>query len=179
MFNPLFTGELLRLSAPRVDDQPIFASWTNDDAYLRFLDDDPVRPLIEASFEFDKPADNNSYYFHLRTLDDDVLIGFVVLFDLKWSNQTAVMAIGIGNAEYRGKGYGQDALKLILNYAFSELNLRRVGLTVMDYNTAAIKAYERAGFVREGAQRQAVQRNGSVHDLILYSILQDEWLARQ
>ncbi|HEX2908990.1 MAG TPA: GNAT family protein [Phototrophicaceae bacterium] len=181
MFNPLFQGRLLRLAAPLPEDAAVFAAWSQDDTYGRLLDDDPIRPQSAADFaSFAAPnSDANSFYFHLRTLDDDRLIGFVVLFNIKWSNQSAQLAIGIGPENYRGKGYGQDALRLLLNYAFAELNLHRVGLTVLDYNTRAINAYERAGFIREGVQRQAVQRAGRFFDLILYSLLREEWAAVQ
>lgn len=178
--NPIFNGRLLRLAPPVEADQTLFASWTQDDHYMRMLDDDPVRPLSSASYaSFAESGDDNSYYFHLRTLSDDVVIGFVVLFNIKWSNQAAEMAIAIGDKAHRGKGYGQDALKLILNYGFNELNLHRIGLTVMDYNVAAIRAYERVGFVHEGSHRQAIQREGKRYDLLLYGILRDEFLASE
>jgi RimJ/RimL family protein N-acetyltransferase len=178
LHNPIFTGELLRLAAPLPEDSDHFAKWSQDDEYMRLLDDDPVRPMAPASFAHFGTPNSSDYYFHLRTLADDTLIGFVVLFNIKWSNQSAEMAIGIGVPEYRGRGYGSDALRLILNYAFNELNLHRVELTVIDYNTGAIRAYERAGFVREGVKRQAIQRGGQRFDLIAYGILRDEWLAR-
>ena len=180
MFTPIFRGERVRLAAPLPEDAEVFARWTQDDLYLRLLDDDPVRP--EAPSRFDAFATGHdaatSTYFHLRTLDDDRLIGFVVLFNIKWRNQSAEMAIGIGDRMDWGKGYGADALRLILTYAFSELNLHRVGLGVLSYNERAIRAYERAGFVREGVLRQMVQRDGQRFDMYTYGILRDEWLAR-
>ena len=180
MLNPILVSKLVRLAAPRPEDQALFASWTNDDEYMRLLDDDPVRPQSEATFgSFGDATRNDDFYFHLRTLEGDQLIGFVVLFNLKWRNQTAELAIGIGEQAYRGKGYGHDALNLILNYAFAELCLRRVSLTVLDYNARAIRAYERVGFQREGAHRQAVNRNAQYHDLLLYGILREEWLSLQ
>jgi RimJ/RimL family protein N-acetyltransferase len=176
MFAPLFTGRLLRLASPTPEDQESLATWSLDDMYLRMLDDDPIRPQAASAYNSTLEWDgHSSMYFHLRTLQEDKFIGFVVLFSIKWASQTADMAIGIGLPEYRGKGYGQDALRLILNYAFAELNLYRVGLTVMSYNTAAIKSYERAGFALEGAKRQMVCREGQRHDLLLYGILRDEW----
>ncbi len=178
-FNPIFKGQLVRLAAPIASDATKFAEWTQDDVYLRLLDDDPVKPRSEATFaNFADAIPDDSYGFHLRTLADDTVIGFVALFNIKWSNQTAEMAIGIGDPAYRGKGYGQDALKLILNYAFNELNLHRVGLTVMSYNTKAIKAYERVGFVHEGTQRQAIQRQGKRYDLLAYGILRSEFVVK-
>lgn len=179
MFTPIFTGNLVRLTPPQPEDRLLFAQWSHDDEYMRLLDDDPVRPQTPATYDFFgaaiKPED--AYYFHLRTLADDQVIGFVALFQLKWRNQSATMAIGIGPTAYRGKGYGHDALKLILNYGFSELGLHRIELTVMAYNTQAIKAYERVGFIREGAQRQAIYRDGQRYDMLLYGILREEWLA--
>jgi RimJ/RimL family protein N-acetyltransferase len=179
MFPKLFKGQLLRLAAAEAADQAVFASWSQDDEYMRLLDDDPVRPVSAAFFSSFTESKADSYYFHLRTLAEDQLIGFVVLFNLKWSNQTAQLAIGIGQPEFRGKGYGQDALRLILNYAFIELNLNRVSLSVLSYNTQAIKAYERVGFIREGAQRKAIQRNGTFYDLVMYGILREEWATEQ
>jgi len=176
MFAPLFTGRLLRLAAATSDDQESLAAWSLDDVYLRQLDDDPIRPQTASAYHHTtNPDGQSSVYFHLRTLQEDKFIGFVVLHTIKWASQTTELAIAIGLPEYRGKGYGQDGLRLILNYAFAELNLYRVGLTVMSYNTAAIKAYERAGFVHEGAKRQMVYREGQRHDLVLYGILRDEW----
>jgi RimJ/RimL family protein N-acetyltransferase len=180
MLTPIFAGNLVRLATPRQADQEIFASWTDDDEYMRLLDDDPVRPQSVATFgHFGDETKNDNFYFHLRTIEGDQLIGFVVLFNLKWRNQTAELAIGIGAKDFRGKGYGRDSLNLILNYAFSELCLRRVSLTVLDYNTRAIQAYERVGFQREGAHRQAVHRSDQYYDLLLYGILREEWLRLQ
>lgn len=177
MFPPLFTGQRVLLAAPRPEDKVLFATWSQDDDYLRHLDDDPIRPLGEAAFAHFDASAADSHYFHVRTLADDRLLGFVALFNIKWSNQSAEMAIGIGNRADRGRGYGQDALLLLLRYAFDELNLHRVGLTVMAYNAHAIRLYERTGFVREGARRAAVQRAGVRHDLLCYGILRPEWAA--
>ena len=175
MFKPLFKGALVRLAAAQPDDAACFARWSDNDEYMRLLDDDPVRPQSPESFG---PMSAGDYFFTLRTLDDNKLIGFVALFNIKWGSQSAEMAMGIGETDYWGKGYGSDGLRLLLNYAFNELNLYRVGLTVLDYNSRAIKAYERAGFVREGVKRQAVLRESQRYDLVCYSLLRDEWLAR-
>lgn len=182
---PIFKGQRVRLAAPRPEDAAQFARWSNDDAYMRLLDDDPVQPRAEAFFKYfaeggtEPGRTPNDYYFHLRTLEGDHLIGFVALFNIKWPSQHAEIAIGIGEPEYRGKGYGSDALRVLLNYAFNELNLYRVELDVMAYNAAAIQAYERVGFVREGVKRALVQRNGQRHDVACYAILRPEWEVLQ
>jgi RimJ/RimL family protein N-acetyltransferase len=177
----LFVGKLLRLAPILPDDTTTFAKWTENDAYLRMLDDDPARPLSPEAFaQFEGGFINapNIFAFRLRTLADDKLIGFVVLGDIKWPNQTALLGIGIGDPAYWGKGYGSDALRLILAYAFRELNLYRVGLNVIGYNTRAIRAYEKAGFVLEGRLRGVIHRDGQRYDGLCYGILRDEWAAR-
>ncbi|HEU5015499.1 MAG TPA: GNAT family protein [Roseiflexaceae bacterium] len=177
----LFEGTLVRLAARRPDDIETFARWSNDAIYRRLIDTDMARPLAPEDVAAGPDAGESSSHsvsFRLRTLADDTLIGFVALFNIEWNNGACMTAIGIGEPEYRGKGYGSDALRLILNYAFNELNLYRVGLDVISYNTAAIRAYERAGFQHEGAMRGAVLRDGVRSDRMIMGILRDEWRAR-
>ncbi|HSJ56839.1 MAG TPA: GNAT family protein, partial [Anaerolineae bacterium] len=119
--------------------------------------------------------DPSTVEFRIYTLDDDRLIGFVALHSLEWNNRAARLVIGIGEPEYRGRGYGSDALRLVLRYAFRELNLERVGLNVNGNNARAIRAYEKVGFRHEGAMRRALRRDGQWQDRIIMGILYDEW----
>lgn len=171
----LYRGRLLRLSAPLPEDAEIIARWSEDSVYMRMLDDDPVH-LQRPESDLIAGGPN---YFHLRTLEDDQFIGFAVLFNIRWPAGTAMMAMGIGEPGYRGRGYGSDALRLLLGYGFRELGLHRIGLTVIDYNHAAIRAYERAGFVMEGTERDFVLREGQRYHMLHYGILRDEWEAKR
>ena len=176
--NDLFRGKLVRLSAPREDDAEAFARWSHDAGYLRAVDTDFARPISasEAAKRFSgDEGDPSAVAFRIRTLKEDRLIGFVALHSIEWNNRAALLAIGIGEGEYRGKGYGSDALRLVLRYGFEELNLLRVGLDVISNNTAAVRAYEKVGFVHEGAMRKAVLRDGRHHDRLIMGILCDEW----
>lgn len=177
MKNDLFRGRLVRLAAPRPEDSAALARWSHDADYLRSVDTDYARPRPPAAFAQQEGAGAgaNAVEFRLRTLADDRLIGFVALHSIEWNNRAGLLSIGIGEAEYRGKGYGRDALRLILRYAFDELNLERVGLDVISDNVAALRAYERAGFRREGAMRHSVLRDGVWHDRIIMGLLRDEW----
>jgi RimJ/RimL family protein N-acetyltransferase len=85
------------------------------------------------------------------------------------------VGIGIGEREYWGKGYGKDAMRIMLRYAFMELNLHRVSLNVYEYNPRAIRSYEKAGFTVEGRQRQALNRDGRRWDMIYMGSLREEW----
>jgi RimJ/RimL family protein N-acetyltransferase len=173
----LFWGRLVRLAPPREEDAVAFSRWSENASYLRALDTDYARPRPVQAFEKSgtEQPDPNGMEFRLRTLADDRLIGFVALHSIEWNNQAGLLSIGIGEAEYRDKGYGTDALRLILRYAFDELNLYRVGLDVIADNARAIRAYEKVGFRREGAIRGAVARDGKRFDLILMGVLREEW----
>lgn len=171
----LFKGKLLKLTTVRAEDAAIMASWEENSDYLRNLDTDIAYPHSIAELEEDKERSHNSAYFRLRTLEDDNLIGFVVIHSIEWNNRVGSLAIGIGDTKYQNKGYGSEALQLILRYAFHELNLHRVGLDVIGYNSRAIRAYEKAGFIEEGRIRSAIYRDGHYSDRIMMGILKSEW----
>jgi RimJ/RimL family protein N-acetyltransferase len=177
---PLFTGKLLRFAAHTPDDAAILSGWSHNDAYLRLVDDDPARPLSPDALASSDSTNNlfDSVSFRLRTLEGDRLVGLVALFGIKWTHGSALMAILIGEPDDWGKGYGTDGLGLLLAYAFRELNLYRVGLTVMSYNTRAIRLYEKAGFTLEGRIRGAICRDRQRFDMLQYGVLAEEWFAR-
>jgi RimJ/RimL family protein N-acetyltransferase len=177
-FKPLFTGKLVRLAAPQPDDSLSFAKWTENDDYLRTMDNDPARPQNPATYaEWEQGFINapNVYHFRLRTLEDDKLIGMVVLGGVQWTNQTAMLGINIGDPAYWSKGYGTDAMRLIVGYGFRELNLHRITSSTISYNTRSIGVHEKVGFKREGIQRESIQREGQRFDVIHFGILRHEW----
>lgn len=174
----LFAGRLVRLVAPSRNNAAILARWSEDASYLQALDTDYARPLSEQEFAKKLDPDQrdpNWIEFHLRTVQEDRLIGFVALHTIEWNNATAMLSAGIGEPDYRGKGYGTEALCLLLNYAFSELNLFRVGLDVIATNDRAVHVYEKLGFQREGVMRSAVHRNGRRYDVLHMGLLREEW----
>lgn len=169
----LFQGPRLKLSAPRPEDVVTVAQWTTDDAYLRLVDTDLALPLSAESIQ---APPKGGFEFRLRRRDDDSLIGFVALFALEWGNRTAKMAIGIGESKFRGMGYGTEGMQLILQYAFREMNLHRVGLDIIAYNESAIRLYQKVGFQLEGRLREAVWREGHHYDRLEMGLLAPEWV---
>ena len=87
------------------------------------------------------------------------------------------MGIGIGEREYWGRGFGTEAMKLGVRYAFMELGAQRISLGLHEYNPRALKAYEKAGFRLEGRTRGDTLREGKHTDGLWMGILRDEWLA--
>jgi RimJ/RimL family protein N-acetyltransferase len=183
MNSNLFRGELVRLTA----EEPellgkTFSGWDRNSEFRRLLDDEPPclwsAKNIQSWFEKDNEKQREKgFYFLIRTLQDDRLIGFVGLWVDEWSHGDAEVGIGIGDKESWGKGFGTDAMRVILRYGFTELNLRRITLGVFDYNARAIRSYEKAGFTHEGRLRKAVFRDGSRADIVYMGILHEEWQA--
>jgi RimJ/RimL family protein N-acetyltransferase len=175
----VLTGENIRLTGMRHDDAPTFLKWSEDETYIRYLRVGPIVPDNEKELKEwidESHKSNSSCMFSIRPLDDEAIVGFVMLMDIQWTHRVATLAIGI-SPEHQRKGYGREAMELILRFAFHEFNLFRVQLHVFSYNTPAIRLYENIGFVREGTLRGALQRDGRRYDVYLYGILNDEWAA--
>jgi RimJ/RimL family protein N-acetyltransferase len=181
----LLCGRLVRLTAQEPQEEAeAIAGWNADTAWWRLLASEPcnlfsgkkIAEWIQKSQEKDPPS---SYSFCIRTLDDDRLIGFIGLDGDIFPHGEAFVGIGIGEREFWSKGYGTDAMKVILRFGFEELNLRRVALDTFEYNPRAIRSYEKAGFVHEGRVRGYLYREGQRWDLIFMGLLRQEWLARE
>ncbi len=182
MANGILFGKLVRLTAedPKVLAEAC-ARWNQDSEYLRLLDANAANQVsakkigewIEKDQDKDPPGE---YLFGIRTLADDRLVGFTDLEGVMFPHGDAFVGIGLGQREFWGKGYGTDAMQVILRYAFQELNLRRVSLNTFEYNPRAIRSYEKAGFTHEGRMRKFLHREGQRCDLIFMGILREEWL---
>ncbi|MED1202325.1 GNAT family N-acetyltransferase [Heyndrickxia acidicola] len=174
----LLHSEMISLTSITEADLPILLQWYRDTEFLRLFDALPASPRTESSLkEWIKHTtdSHNGYLFGIRRNTDQQLLGFVELDRILWNHRVCGLAIAIGDKDHRGKGLGQHALELVLTFVFDELNLHRVQLTVFDYNTRAIKLYEKLGFKHEGRYRDFIQRNGERYDMHLYGLLQHEW----
>lgn len=178
----IFQGKTVRLTSLTKDEAPMMSEWTQDAGYLRLQDTEiasPETPEEVAAFIDRENESSTSYPFAIRRVSDNLLVGTIGLYDVAWGNRTAWVGIGIGRREDWGKGYGSEAMEILIRYAFDELNLHRLQLTVIDYNPRALKMYEKLGFVREGNYREFVERDGARHDLFLYGLLRPEWRQRR
>lgn len=107
--------------------------------------------------------------------DTDQMIGELSIMDIDEVNQSAGFRIAMINIQQTGKGYGTEAIDLVLNFVFEELCLNRLQLEVYSYNLRGIKAYEKAGFIKEGVLREAIFINEIYSDEIIMSILKSEY----
>ena len=182
MDHNLFDGELIYLDAfdPEKDAETE-AKWTNDAAFVWPLEGESARPLAAAQMKkrHEKEKEDEKakrlYYFMIRSREGDRTLGFARLHWIEFTNGTGHLRLYIGDPADRGKGYGSETLRLVLRYAFEELNLHRLTISVAGYNEGAIRFFERAGFVTEVVRRQAIHRNGRRWDLLMMGLLKEEW----
>jgi len=103
------------------------------------------------------------------------LIGRAAVQWIEWANGNGFLRLGIGAAEDRCKSYGSQALRMLLRFAFAELNLFRVSAIVAEYNEGAIALLKKFGFVQEVCRRKSLERDGRRWDLLVFGLLNDEW----
>ncbi len=173
----LLRGERVRLVRPTPEDAAAVARWSHDMGYQRDLRRGMVYPGEAAEFEgwFREMLEKQEGFpFSARRLEDDALIGMVILNNLYWQARHATLVLAVDPVQH-GRGYGTDITRVILKYAFMEMNLHRVGLDVLAYNVAARRVYEKVGFTLEGTLREFVWRDGVYYDMHTMGILRHEW----
>jgi len=174
----LLEGENVKLTAIDDADIPIIEEWFNDIRFLRHYDMVPAIPKnLKQVAEMIKYYNDSQekYIFAVRTKDNNRIIGVAGFDEIIWSNGVSTVFIGIGNNEFTGKGFGTEAMRLLLDYGFNELNFYRIQLNVIAYNERAIKLYEKLGFIREGTLREFIFRDGKRYDMYVYGLLRHEW----
>ncbi|MGG4550668.1 GNAT family N-acetyltransferase [Paenibacillus humicus] len=122
-----------------------------------------------------KAQDSSSVLLVIAAVSDDTPIGDIAIQDIDTINRNANIRIAIPDSSNQGKGYGTEAIRLMLDYGFGILNLHRIELNVFSYNEHAMQVYEGIGFKKEGVQREALFYNHQYYDSILMSILEDEY----
>jgi RimJ/RimL family protein N-acetyltransferase len=179
----LFEGQQIRFGPIDHEKDPeIEAKWTHDSDFMRMMDTAPARPMSAAMVrkQYEKlekqiEEKKNLFHFMIRSKADDRLIGMAAVNRIEWTNGNAFLRLGIGAAEDRRKGYGTQALQLLLRFAFAELNLFRVSAMVPEYNEAAVALLKKFGFVQEVCRRKALERDGRRWDLYVFGLLSEEW----
>ncbi len=160
----------------RLVDVPVMFAWINDREQVLF--NAPYRPVSELQHQAWLDAvqqRNDAVIFGIRLLESDKLIGTCQLHSISAVHRGAELQIRLGEVAARGAGYGTEAVTLLLQFAFRDLNLNRVLLHVFSTNAAAIRVYEKAGFVREGVLRKAAFIDGEYVDVLVMGILREEY----
>ncbi len=167
-------GERVILRPLKVSDAERFVKWFNDPAVHRFLARRKLKLKEERAWIRSIPKKKDQIHFAIDTREG-VHIGSVGLNEINRRDNYAVFCIVIGDKRYWSKGYGTEAMKLIVDHGFRRLKLHRIELDVYDYNARGIKLYRRLGFKMEGKKRERVFWKGKYYDEFQMGILRNEW----
>jgi RimJ/RimL family protein N-acetyltransferase len=172
----MYRGELVGLRAREPVDGELLAAWFADPETMRWWDRvyPPLPPetfaariAAAAGPSFAEPS------FTIVDLASGAAIGWCGLHHPSPEHRHASLGVLVGDAAFRGRGYGTDATRTLCRFAFTQLNLVRVSLTVFPENAAARRVYDRLGFAAEGVQRQACWKRGAWHDLLHLAVFPD------
>ena len=172
----MYEGKLVRLRAPESADARICAAWVSDRDNDINIGGGGRMPVSEEQERDYFAAHNN--IFAIERLDNGKLIGTCSFFDVRYQAAACKIGILIGEEQNRGRGYGADAIEVLLKFLFVDKNMYRVALEVFAYNTRAIRLYEKLGFLREGVYREQVYAMGRYWDEYAYAMLREEYEAK-
>ncbi|KAE9403816.1 acyl-CoA N-acyltransferase [Gymnopus androsaceus JB14] len=174
----MFETDRLQLRAVReADFEKLRVLW-NDPRAQKMRTRDFVVPLGDKKFDEMLRARLSSslLYVIIETKDSHEFVGITSLFNLQQKNRDAMLGLALVH-EFWGRGYGGEVVRFIVDYAFEQLALHRVTLDVYGNNAAAIRVYNKVGFIQEGVQRKANWIDGKWQDVILMAVLDEDWEA--
>lgn len=172
-------GEKVILREYRKNDTENVLDYINDFETKKFL-----TPGIPFPYKFEDellwyeknvPSEKGTYSMAIEEKITGEYLGGCGINSLNWKNSVAEIGIFIAKP-FWNKGYGTDAIKLLIKFIFEEMNIHKVKLETYSFNQRAIRCYEKCGFTKEGILREELFREGKYHDIILMSILKDEYL---
>lgn len=177
---PRFYGQRIMLREYEREDLVHIRKWVNDPQIVNNLSDIFLFPhSLQNSEQFLNMMLEGSNAGHkgfiIAHKDSAEYIGQIDLLHLDWKNRSAELGIVIGSGENLGKGYGSEAIQLLQEIAFKQMNLHRLELRLHDYNDRAYRCYLKCGFKEEGRKRQNHYANGRYSDTIWMSMLADEY----
>ncbi len=168
-------GERIYLSPRNSEDVEKFTEWLNDFETTDYLGRSGIITTLAGEKQYLEKSNSQEAIFVIVIIGEDKMIGTVSLENIDKINRTATLGIFIGDKKYRGKGYGVEAIRLILEYGFKYMNLYNIKLDLIEFNTRALKCYEKCGFKEYGRRRKCKFINGKYYDTILMDILVDEF----
>ncbi len=168
-------GENVYLSPVNPDDVEIYTKWMHDPEIAQFMHFRTQLVSLPSERRMLEQFTDGGYVFAIVRKDDDTLIGNVGLANFDNIARRATLGIFIGESDNHSRGYGAEAIRLILEYGFNTLNLHNIELTTHEDNARAYACYKKAGFREYGRRRDGTFKHGRYMDYICMDILEHEF----
>lgn len=173
----MYQGKLVKLRAFDNSDLMYALSIQNDYQVMRTASSGILYPSTvedQARFMSNQTSyTGGDYQFAIERLDNGRFIGQCGLSQLSWKNRRAEISIMLDSSA-AGQGFGTDAVNVLCKFAFDEMNLHKLKATVFDFNTPAVRCYEKCGFVQEGILKDEVYREGKYHSAVVMALYHTE-----
>jgi RimJ/RimL family protein N-acetyltransferase len=174
--NAFRTGERIYLRPLELEDLEFLQSLVGSEEIQQYIGVYwPLNGIAESAWLEGLYKDKEKFPFGIALKEGNQLIGSCELRLGFAAHRNADLGIGIGGPEFQGKGYGAEAIGLLLEYGFATLGMHRIGLSVFENNARGIRCYEKCGFRREGLRREARWWAGRWWNILEYGILAQEW----
>jgi len=173
----LLSSEILYLRPIDLDDTDNILKWRNNPEIRRNLfSSEPVTKEKHLQWLRKLRESTDRKEFIIIRKDGRIPIGTVGLSNIDYQNQKAELGIMIGETAEWGKGFGAEACRLILRFAFEDMKLNKVYLKVFKRNAPAVRIYEKLGFIKEGLLREEIKKDGEYCDIFYMAILKKDWI---
>jgi len=175
----MIQGKLINLRPLKKEDLDEIMRWINNLEVTKYLNSFlfPVSRMEEEKYLEKMMSKNNEQKNMVIENKKSHYIGQITLDHIDWKNRNAELGVVIGNKKNWGKGFGTEAIELLLEYGFHHMNLYNIYLWVFEYNKRGIRCYEKCGFKKDGALRKCHFFQGKFHNAFLMSILRDEFYS--
>ncbi len=167
-------GRKIYLRSPEKSDIPLFVRWINDERIRKFL---TVRKPISTDKEEEivkRFNTGNNVHLVICEKTKRIPVGSVS-YEINWINRRAELGIMIGEVALQGKGYGEEAMRIFIDYGFKTLNMHKIVLEVYAFNERAVKLYGKLGFKTEGVFKEHSYKEGKYHDLLYMGLIDRDW----
>src|SRR5256885_14239392 len=171
----MIAGEHVILRAFEKEDAERCYRWMNDPNIVRTLKTRyPIAFQNEVEWlERAMHPNVNERHFAIERKDDRTHVGNASIHDIDWVSRTGWFGLFIGEPAAWNRGFGTDAIRTLVRFAFEEMNLRKLRIHVFDYNEKAKHVLLAQGFVEEGKLRRDFYREGVYHDIVILSIFRE------
>lgn len=173
----MFYGEKVCLRAYREGDIPTATKFVNDKELKKLLVTTIPFPMTlweeEEWIKSQKSNSQGTYNFAIEDVKTNKYIGGCGIQGVNWLARVATIGIMIGDKDYWGKGYGTDAMKVLINFIFNDMNINKIRLGTFSFNERAIKSYKKCGFEIEGVLKNEIFKDGKYYDEIIMSLFKN------
>lgn len=170
----MYYGEKVCLRAYKEEDIKKALQFINDKELMKNLTTKIPFPMTlweeEEFIKSQKSNQKGEYKFAIEDLEAKKYIGGCGINDVNWLTRVATVGIMIGDKDYWGKGYGSDAMQVLIKFIFEDMNMRKIRLSAFSFNERALKCYTKCGFEIEGVLKDEIFKDGKYYDEMILSI---------